>query len=267
MIRASTSTVVFGTTIQKDPIGRKSSSSEVKIDIVEQAFPSTRDAVEFGILKKELDHYKMHAQILQQKNLMLEEQLEWVTNTFEELKKEVDSSSVMNSSIDESDGQYFLPSDSFDDCIEFDSTVPWGTNSMKYRSNSLDQVSHWSRRKSSSSLHIGTARSKSFADTLTPRSTSLSLIRRRSDTSESPMTSSSSFSPAFETTHSSPAVAEVCQHFLKGRCRYKSLCKYSHDIIQCPYCKGELPLAKIAASTHLSRCFKVHSNPEAQVHQ
>jgi len=194
----------------------------------------------------------MHAQILQQKNSMLEEQLEWVTNTFEELKKEaIGSASMMNSSISESDGQFLPHTDSFesgDSLIEFEP--------KQWRSYSLDQVSNWRRRKSTTSIHPGTVRSKSFVES--PKSPALFLNRRKSDTSESAL--ESSFSPAFECDHSPETGAEVCQHFLKGRCRYKSLCKYSHDIAQCPYCKGELPMAKIAASTHLSRCYKAHTN-------
>eukprot|EP00475_Leptophrys_vorax_P026206 TRINITY_DN3683_c0_g1_i1.p1 TRINITY_DN3683_c0_g1~~TRINITY_DN3683_c0_g1_i1.p1 ORF type:complete len:417 (-),score=84.23 TRINITY_DN3683_c0_g1_i1:27-1277(-) len=55
---------------------------------------------------------------------------------------------------------------------------------------------------------------------------------------------------------SSSQSTELCMHFLKGRCRYKRQCKYSHNVTVCPYCNMELPEAKIAASTHLSRCYK-----------
>jgi formate dehydrogenase maturation protein FdhE len=51
---------------------------------------------------------------------------------------------------------------------------------------------------------------------------------------------------------------EMCRHFLKGRCRYKGMCKFSHEISICPYCSRQLPAARIAASTHLSRCYKLH---------
>jgi len=47
-----------------------------------------------------------------------------------------------------------------------------------------------------------------------------------------------------------------CRHFLRGNCRYKSKCKYSHELLDCVYCKEKLPKSKVAASTHLSRCWK-----------
>jgi len=49
---------------------------------------------------------------------------------------------------------------------------------------------------------------------------------------------------------------QFCRHFLKGNCRYKSKCKYSHELEACLYCKEKLPKSKVAASTHLSRCWK-----------
>lgn len=80
------------------------------------------------------------------------------------------------------------------------------------------------------------------------------VTRRRSFSSESGSADSGSDCDS-SSTDSSP---EMCRHFLKGRCRYKGLCKFSHDIVQCPYCGIDLPVAKVAASTHLSRCYKAH---------
>jgi hypothetical protein len=51
---------------------------------------------------------------------------------------------------------------------------------------------------------------------------------------------------------------KLCKHFLKGRCRQKMSCQFSHEIIVCPYCSTNLPRATIASSTHLSRCYKAH---------
>eukprot|EP00475_Leptophrys_vorax_P042119 TRINITY_DN79455_c0_g1_i1.p1 TRINITY_DN79455_c0_g1~~TRINITY_DN79455_c0_g1_i1.p1 ORF type:complete len:487 (-),score=82.94 TRINITY_DN79455_c0_g1_i1:66-1526(-) len=67
-------------------------------------------------------------------------------------------------------------------------------------------------------------------------------------------------SPASAAAESScsPVSTELCMHFLKGRCRYKRQCKFSHDVMVCPYCNIDLPEAKIAASTHLSRCYKIN---------
>ena len=79
----------------------------------EQVLPSATDAIEFSLLKKELDSYKMHLQLLQQKNSLLEEQLELVTKTCDELKKEVSSASLLDSSIEEPDGHQ--PTDDSDD--------------------------------------------------------------------------------------------------------------------------------------------------------
>eukprot|EP00475_Leptophrys_vorax_P036042 TRINITY_DN60201_c0_g1_i1.p2 TRINITY_DN60201_c0_g1~~TRINITY_DN60201_c0_g1_i1.p2 ORF type:complete len:140 (+),score=32.78 TRINITY_DN60201_c0_g1_i1:783-1202(+) len=57
--------------------------------------------------------------------------------------------------------------------------------------------------------------------------------------------------------HSSRS-GDICPHFLKGRCRYKSKCKLQHSATSCPYCHQELPTGKISASTHLARCYKAN---------
>jgi hypothetical protein len=49
----------------------------------------------------------------------------------------------------------------------------------------------------------------------------------------------------------------ICRHFLKGTCRHKKECQYSHDLRICPYCDSELPKNKVSASSHLSHCFKI----------
>jgi hypothetical protein len=48
----------------------------------------------------------------------------------------------------------------------------------------------------------------------------------------------------------------VCPFFLQGKCRYKSKCQMSHSIKICPHCNCPAPTGKIAASTHLARCYK-----------
>ena len=58
---------------------------------------------------------------------------------------------------------------------------------------------------------------------------------------------------------SSEKSAEICTFFLKGKCRRKHLCRFSHKVSECPYCGIILPGAKIAASTHLGRCYKLLS--------
>lgn len=66
---------------------------------------------------------------------------------------------------------------------------------------------------------------------------------------------------------------ELCRHFLKGKCRYKSNCKFSHKVDNCPYCGLRLPSSKVAASAHLSRCSKSyeaiqqHQNQQQQQQQ
>jgi len=260
----------------KDSFGKP--SADCKIQIEEQVLPSATDAIEFGMLKKELDFYKMHLQILQQKNSMLEEQLELVTNTCDELKKEVSSASLLDSSIEELDGHQ--PTDDSDDSSF---TFTFGSGQM-WRSNSFGSWRHSSVRPTvvrskSSTLPRSPPDRSQVSDTseFIPRTGTPAFVansseicpaivrsksstlprsppdRRMSDTSEFiPRTRTGT--PAFVANSS-----EICQHFLKGRCRYKSLCKYSHEVTQCPHCEGELPLAKIAASTHLSRCYKLHS--------
>ncbi len=48
----------------------------------------------------------------------------------------------------------------------------------------------------------------------------------------------------------------ICPHYLKGKCRFKDKCRQSHDIVYCIYCQAKLPSNKVAASAHLSKCFR-----------
>jgi len=68
----------------------------------------------------------------------------------------------------------------------------------------------------------------------------------------------SGFSPLKKSVSSS-----ICRHFLKGRCRYKASCRFSHEVEKCPYCQEVLPISKVSASAHLGRCWKVVEQQEA----
>jgi len=68
----------------------------------------------------------------------------------------------------------------------------------------------------------------------------------------------SGFSPMKKSVSSS-----ICRHFLKGRCRYKASCRFSHEVEKCPYCQEVLPISKVSASAHLGRCWKVVEQQEA----
>jgi hypothetical protein len=57
---------------------------------------------------------------------------------------------------------------------------------------------------------------------------------------------------------------EICRHFLKGKCRFKKDCKFSHVVEQCPYCGEKPPSGKIAASAHLARCWKAYQQKMRQ---
>jgi hypothetical protein len=49
----------------------------------------------------------------------------------------------------------------------------------------------------------------------------------------------------------------ICRHYLRGRCRYLHLCRFSHEIIECPYCS--CPMNKFTSSQdHLAECSKAH---------
>eukprot|EP00475_Leptophrys_vorax_P018252 TRINITY_DN2488_c0_g1_i1.p1 TRINITY_DN2488_c0_g1~~TRINITY_DN2488_c0_g1_i1.p1 ORF type:complete len:315 (+),score=75.42 TRINITY_DN2488_c0_g1_i1:357-1301(+) len=54
----------------------------------------------------------------------------------------------------------------------------------------------------------------------------------------------------------------ICRHFLKGRCRYKASCRFSHEVEKCPYCHEVLPISKVSASAHLGRCWKLVEQQE-----
>jgi hypothetical protein len=49
--------------------------------------------------------------------------------------------------------------------------------------------------------------------------------------------------------------ALVCRHYLKGRCRYKTNCKFSHELLECPHCGVSLHANPELASMHLSECY------------
>jgi hypothetical protein len=50
---------------------------------------------------------------------------------------------------------------------------------------------------------------------------------------------------------------EICQHFLKGKCRFRERCRNSHNIPNCIYCSEELPVNRVAASAHLHHCWRL----------
>jgi len=49
--------------------------------------------------------------------------------------------------------------------------------------------------------------------------------------------------------------AMICRHFLKGRCRYKVNCKFSHDLKVCPHCNAALDRDTDQAAAHLADCW------------
>jgi len=63
----------------------------------------------------------------------------------------------------------------------------------------------------------------------------------------------SSRSASFDT---SETVNGICKHFLRGKCRFREKCRNSHAIDNCVYCNAKLPKSRLAASAHLSKCYK-----------
>jgi hypothetical protein len=59
--------------------------------------------------------------------------------------------------------------------------------------------------------------------------------------------------------------SDLCPHFLRGKCRFKKFCRYSHILSQCPYCQENLPLNRVSASAHLSRCWKKDGQDESLI--
>eukprot|EP00475_Leptophrys_vorax_P039199 TRINITY_DN703_c0_g1_i1.p1 TRINITY_DN703_c0_g1~~TRINITY_DN703_c0_g1_i1.p1 ORF type:complete len:471 (-),score=118.13 TRINITY_DN703_c0_g1_i1:34-1446(-) len=55
---------------------------------------------------------------------------------------------------------------------------------------------------------------------------------------------------------SSETVNGVCKHFLRGKCRFREKCRNSHAIDNCVHCNAKLPKSRLAASAHLSKCYK-----------
>ncbi len=60
---------------------------------------------------------------------------------------------------------------------------------------------------------------------------------------------------------------DLCPHFLRGKCRFKKFCRFSHILTVCPYCREDLPLNRVSASAHLSRCWKRDGQDESQIFQ
>jgi hypothetical protein len=61
-----------------------------------------------------------------------------------------------------------------------------------------------------------------------------------------------------QTTHNetSETVNGICKHFLRGKCRFREKCRNSHAIDNCVHCNAKLPKSRLAASAHLSKCYK-----------
>jgi hypothetical protein len=61
------------------------------------------------------------------------------------------------------------------------------------------------------------------------------------------------------------AKTELCPFFVQGKCKFKARCKLSHELTRCCHCFSELPTGKVAASAHLSRCWKKTSTASSKV--
>ena len=46
--------------------------------------------------------------------------------------------------------------------------------------------------------------------------------------------------------------SSICRHFVQGRCRYHSLCRFSHLVSTCPHCNASL--SPESAERHLALC-------------
>lgn len=69
-----------------------------------------------------------------------------------------------------------------------------------------------------------------------------------------------SITPPSSTTEQQGSDNVICKHYLRGKCRFRERCRHSHDIEICVYCNVRLPKSKLAASAHLSRCYKLKNN-------
>jgi len=262
------------------------------------------DAIELNALKRELDFYKLHTQILLQTKILLEEKLANITNDFEDLKESLQTystdtprvnASTSGSSRSGSRKNSAIIVESPDEELRFSLSPPGST--ITSRKNSRRSLGG-SGRNSFTAFHSAVenitfgvteefknttaspvfensqpyaydsqrthSQRRSFESAPSPFSASLPRYQQRGSYILSRPTSHESFrSESTEMADTSPVSEELCRHFLKGRCRYKRLCKFSHEVATCPYCLIELPQAKIAASTHLSRCYKANGKPSA----
>jgi hypothetical protein len=57
-------------------------------------------------------------------------------------------------------------------------------------------------------------------------------------------------------TSDSETINGICKHFLRGKCRFREKCRNSHAIDNCVHCNAKLPKSRLAASAHLSKCYK-----------
>jgi hypothetical protein len=255
------------------------------------------DAIELNTLKRELELYKLNTQVLLQTKLLLEEKLSNVTNSFEDFKesltqasstdtpKNVDSgrtsrkssATLFESPDDEtklsfSPAQTLMPSRNHSYKRSYSTVLPssFSAGSKSAWRSAVDNITfgvtkEFKNPPPSSPIGQGYSNQRiqrksfdsvTFSPPLPAGGTRLSHYQRPAAFDR--VQSNESLYGTSELGDMSPVSEELCRHFLKGRCRYKRLCKFSHEVAVCPYCSIDLPQAKIAASTHLSRCFKVY---------
>jgi hypothetical protein len=143
--------------------------------------------------------------------------------------------------------------------VDFKSAVGWNLGA-NWGSSSIDSQSSWSipaDRKSSSSMD-------SKVVIKSPLFISPSIWDVGSDSGEedplhvSKMSASSSenMRSSIESPGSDSSNPDVCRHYLKGRCRHKKRCKFSHQVKTCPYCSATLGEDDASKTNHLTRCWK-----------
>jgi hypothetical protein len=68
--------------------------------------------------------------------------------------------------------------------------------------------------------------------------------------------SSSDMRSSVESPGSESSNLDICRHYLKGRCRHKKRCKFSHQVKSCPYCSAALSDDDSSKTAHLTKCWK-----------
>jgi hypothetical protein len=199
------------------------------------SMPFERDdpTAEMTSLRRDYENLKMKHQLLQKKNQDLE-------NRNNELQKRVAELEVKTSEFKELQQRYtkLVTLQKAENHYSLGSTSP---SSSTDELSLLDVMDSLAPTPSNSSNHASSG--------LIANHHNVSVVRQHL----SPDGGEYSAAPVSTTPLGKKHM--ICRHYLKGRCRYKVNCKFSHDLKYCPHCNAGLERDPDLAAEHLANCW------------